>query len=449
MATKSKLIDRTRGTRTRGVTRTRGTATGYGPAPARRTVRSLGYRFRDRFEDAWAWMARTITPGGWFLLGVLLLALVIGLPLGWVELVAPGVIALVLFLLALLFLLGGKKYDVQLDLKKDRVVRGQNLSAHLAVENRAKGPSLPGQIDLPMGQSLIEIATPFLGPGGKFSQSVQIPTEVRAVIPLGPPRITKSSPIGIVSSDRTWGKPHMVYVYPETTALPPTDLGLMRDLEGVTSARIVNDDLAFHAIREYVPGDSRRQIHWKSTAKTGRLMVRQYDESVRSEMLLLLDNNEEHYLDPEEFELGVSCAASFGLRGLVEGRDLAVVSGPQNEQEVLARSLFQLDSVSRRSLMDAFAGLQGLPYDVPLPKITDAASKVSDVISVVVLVTGSGTELAAIQSSALAFPSDIGVLVVRCDVEARPSLRVVGGATVVTVAVLEDLRFVLLGRAQR
>ncbi len=449
MATKSKPIDLTRGTRTRGLTRTRGTATGFTPAPARRTVRSLGYRLRDRFGDVWQWMARTITPGGWFLLGVLILALAVGLPLGWVEVIAPGVIALILFLLALLFLLGGKKYDVQLDLQKDRVVRGQNLFALLAVQNQAQGPSLPGQIDLPMGPVLIEIATPFLGPGGTFNQSVEIPTETRAIIPLGPPRTTKSSPIGIVSSDRTWGESRLVYIYPETTPLPPTDLGLMRDLEGVSSARIVNDDLAFHAIREYMPGDSRRQIHWKSTAKTGRLMVRQYDESVRSEMLLLFDNNEEHYLDPEEFELGVSCAASFGLRGLAEGRNLAVVSGPQNEQEVLSRSLLVLDSSSRRSLMDAFAGLQGLPYDVSLQKIADAASKVSDVVSVVVLVTGSATDLKTIQSAALAFPSDIGVLVVRCDVEARPSLSVVSGATVVTVAVLDDLRFVLLGRAQR
>ena len=42
------------------------------------------------------------------------------------------------------------------------------------------------------------------------------------------------------------------------------------------------------ALREYQPGDDLRHVHWKSTAKTGRLMVRQYEESRRSRMAVVL-----------------------------------------------------------------------------------------------------------------------------------------------------------------
>ena len=49
-----------------------------------------------------------------------------------------------------------------------------------------------------------------------------------------------------------------------TTVLRSTHTGFIRDLEGSASRTVVDADISFHAIREYAPGDSPRQIHWKS-----------------------------------------------------------------------------------------------------------------------------------------------------------------------------------------
>ena len=114
---------------------------------------------------------------------------------------------------------------------------------------------------------------------------------------------------------------HQLYVHPRTTALPSTSAGLIRDLEGNPTRRLVDSDYPFHAIREYAAGDSRRQIHWKSTAKTGRLMVRQYEESRRSRMAVVLSVAEAEYADAEEFELAVRSAASLGLRAVHDARE--------------------------------------------------------------------------------------------------------------------------------
>ncbi len=444
------------GTRTRGTgTRTRGTrgATGTrtNATAARRVANSFRYTIADWFRRASTWMVQTITPGGWLLIIVIFLALLVGLPLGWIELVAPGIMAAVLVVLALFFLIGKKTLHVELEIATDRVVVGRLVDANVTASNVGKGARMPTHVDVPVGEELVEIPLPFMRPGAEISQAIAIPTSQRGVIPVGPVSLTKSSPIGIVSSDMTWGKAHQVYVYPETIRLPSTQVGLMRDLEGISSKRIVTDDLSFHAIRDYVPGDSQRHIHWKSTAKTGALMVRQYDQTVRSELMVVLDNDMESYLDEDEFELAVSCAASFAVQGITEGRNLYMVSGPQSERAlaVTGGKPFTMATTSRKALLDDMARLRSLEKGEALSQICTRVATEADMISIVILVSGSRVSLKEFQSSALRFPVQVGVMAVRCDLESPPRLNMIGETAIATVAVLEDLRQVLIGRAKR
>lgn len=402
-------------------------------------------------RQAFSWTTRTVTPAGWLLLLVISLALAVGLPFGWVELVAPGILAAVLVLLALLFLIGKKNLRVELAIGADRVVVGREIDADLAVVNTGFGPRMPTQIDVPVGEGLAEVAVPFLRAGTQVKTRIAIPTSRRGLIFVGPASLTKSSPIGIISSEMTWGKAHRVYVYPRTILLPNTRLGLMHDLEGISSRHIVADDLSFHAIRDYAPGDSPRHIHWKSTAKTGSLMVRQYDQSVRSELMVVLDNNMESYLDEEEFELAVSAAASFALQGVTEGRNLSVISGPRDERalELLGGNPFCMGVTSRRALLDDMARLKGLAAGISLGALCSRAAAGADLASVVVIVSGSKVTPKGFQLAAFNFPVEVGVLAVRCDVESSPRINVLGDTAIATVALLGDLRAVLSGRAQR
>ena len=105
---------------------------------------------------------------------------------------------------------------------------------------------------------------------------------------VGPPTSVRTHPIGLLRREHAWPDVHHLFVHPRTAQSPRRVLASMRDLEGNPTRRLVDADMSFHAIRAYTPGDSRRQIHWKSTAKTGQLMVRQFEESRRSRMAVVL-----------------------------------------------------------------------------------------------------------------------------------------------------------------
>ncbi len=423
-----------------------------GGQPSKRVRRQEWlFRVEEQATRAAKWAGETITPGGWFLLATVAAALIVGLPLAWMPLVAAGVAGLVLVLVALLFLLGGRSFQVQVSVAKDRVEVGEPLGGELSVQNAGRGVSLPTILTLPVGAGLVEVGIPFLRAGAAFNEDLNIPTQKRAVVQVGPPATTQSSPLGIFVRETVWPGSHTVYVYPKTTALPATTSGLIRDLEGEPHARIVPDDLSFHAIREYQPGDQRRHIHWKSTAKTGRLMVRQYEETVRSEMLIVLSTRAGEYQDEDEFELAVSVAGSFGLRALQDGRSVRFAAGAPLPQ-LAASGLSAVTTIATTGagpLLDDLAGVEASGNANRLPHLVEVAADSAEEASIAVVVTGSQVSLTDLRSTTLSFGPDVALLAVQCDRYAKPALRQVGGITIATVALLEDLRQLMLRRSQQ
>ena len=117
-----------------------------------------------------------------------------------------------------------------------------------------------------------------------------------------------------------------LYVHPRTTALDSDAIGFIRDVEGAVTQELSSSDVAFHALRDYVPGDDRRNVHWRSTARTGRLMVRQFEETRRAHLLVILDLDEAAYETDEELETAISCAASLIVATMREGREVSLVT---------------------------------------------------------------------------------------------------------------------------
>ena len=103
--------------------------------------------------------------------------------------------------------------------------------------------------------------------------------------------------------------------------------GQVRDLEGMPSDRVSMSDLAFHALREYVPGDDLRHVHWRSSARAGELLVRQYHDTRRNHATVVLDADPAAYRSDEEYELGVSVAASLIMCAAREEYDVSLVCG--------------------------------------------------------------------------------------------------------------------------
>ena len=119
-------------------------------------------------------------------------------------------------------------------------------------------------------------------------------------------------------------------------------------------------------IREYHHGDDMRRIHWRSTARTGELMVRREERSRDPIATIVLDNRARSYgghAADERFEWAISAAASIGVHLLADGFDVSLVmadgslvSPPRagaDRENVLLEHLAEVDTVGNRHLSEA------------------------------------------------------------------------------------------------
>jgi hypothetical protein len=393
-----------------------------------------------------AWAGGTIRPAGALVAIAATAGLVLGIVFGWVEFMVAGAASVLLLLAAVPFLFGARTYDVDLSLTHERIVAGDGVGGSIVVRNDGHRTALPGRIDVAVGAGLVEFGVPLLRPGHVVAQPLDIPGLPRGIVTVGPATTVRSDPVGMLRREHAFHDVHDLYVHPRTTTLPSTSAGLIRDLEGSPTRRLVDADMSFHAIREYAPGDSRRQIHWRSTAKTGRLMVRQYEESRRSRMAVVLGVAQAEYADADEFELAVSCAASLGLRAVHDARDVQIVTGSEIPRVVRGRlrAIRHLPAAAPRPMLDGFSGVELLENTMPVGEVCRLTSESGERLSIAFVVVGSRVPLTRLQQAALAFPADTTVVGLICDERAHPRMQPLSAMTVLTVGTLDDLSGLLL-----
>lgn len=381
-----------------------------------------------------------ITPLGRLLLALLALGLVVGFAMHWVEGWFAAVLSAVLLLAAIPFMLGARVYRTAILLRRGRVVAGGEIEIGIEVANASGRVQLPAIAELPLGDGLREVVVPTLGGGSAVELPVTMRADRRGLVRVGPLTLARQDPLGLLRREIRWREWHLVHVHPRTVALPPGSAGLVRDLEGQASRRLSDADLSFHAIREYVPGDAVRHIHWKATAKTGALMVRQYEESQTARLAVLFDAGIGEYASDEEFELGVGVAASFSVQAVREGRERFVAASGLRA----ADGIDELPSSRADQLLDAWAELAAAEGGMPIEALARGLAESRRPLSIVVLVTGSRPELGRIRRAASAFAADVRVLAVRVDELAEPRVQRIGGLTLLTIGTLDDLPGMLL-----
>lgn len=129
-----------------------------------------------------------------------------------------------------------------------------------------------------------------IGPRKKRFYSARSLLVKRGAYPLGPTSLSSGDPFGLFSRKRLIPANETLVVLPMTvdiSTFPPPE-GL---LPGGKMIRQKTMDVTPHAagVREYVPGDPMKRIHWKSTARRGRFMVKEFEQDPQSDIWLFLD----------------------------------------------------------------------------------------------------------------------------------------------------------------
>lgn len=415
-----------------------------------RSAASLEGRAPGRFDgaraaarDAGAWLGAVsegargrlgpvlgaITRLGWIVLIAGVVALVAGLVLGWVELVAVGGVLLVAMLAAIPFALGRTSYEVEIELSPRRVTVGDRALGRLGVRNAGDERVLPTRMEFPVGVGRAEFGIPALEPGQPHEELFAVPTSKRAVIPAGPAMSVRGDELGLLRRTVKWTGVIELFVHPRVIPLAPGAAGLLRDLEGIESTKLADADLAFHALRPYEAGDDRRHIHWRTSARTGQLMVRQFQETRKSQLTIVHSLNRELYAGEEEFELAISVAASLACQALRDDVDVELV----NEAG-------RAPTRTRTALLDATSRFE--PCDPTHPTVRGFVLEATRRLpppSVVIVVAGSGLERAELRRIEALFPHEVQVLGYVCDVAKRASRTRSGDLMLCTIPRLEDL----------
>ncbi len=146
--------------------------------------------------------------------------------------------------------------------------------------------------------------------GARSSTGYQLPTALRGVIEVGPLAVELSDPLGLARHTSTIAGTDEVIVAPRAHLLDMPGLGQgVLGHELLAKARRLGPG-EFHGLREYADGDEPRSIHWKASARSDSLMVKEHTVEGLHRCTVVFDAATSAHVDAAAFERGVTAAAS-------------------------------------------------------------------------------------------------------------------------------------------
>ncbi len=221
--------------------------------------------------------------------------------------------------------------ELTIERAEDRLQVGQQAEARVRLKSHSAWTKLwlevEDETDMP-GSAPRTVVT--LPARGTRNWKVSMQCRRRGVFQAGPVSVVTGDPFGLFRFRRTFGESHRLIVLPRPEELPyfwaPT-----AQLPGEGKVRqrthYVTPNAA--AVREYYPGDSYNRIHWRSTARLGRLMVKTFEMDPTSNVWLLLDLEAAAQAgegDESSEEYGVRIAASLAHHFLQTDRMVGLLA---------------------------------------------------------------------------------------------------------------------------
>jgi uncharacterized protein (DUF58 family) len=256
------------------------------PILAKRTpLRWIGYK-----------MEYKITREGWIYIGGIIIVALAALNTGnnLLFLILASLIAMILMsgILSSITLTG---VEMRLELP-EHIFAGQAVRAQVELENEKQMlPSFSLRVEAAKtkkspGVALLETAVyfPYLPKRERVQQSVPITFAHRGAYRQDAFRIVTRFPFGFLQKARRVELRAEALVYPSVE--PSRDFfEILPALQGALESLSKGGGHDLYALRGYVPTDSPRHVHWKASARSGSLMVREFTREDDYRVLLVLD----------------------------------------------------------------------------------------------------------------------------------------------------------------
>ncbi|MGH9107529.1 MAG: DUF58 domain-containing protein [Acidimicrobiales bacterium] len=232
-----------------------------------------------------------------------------GAALRWAPLVILGLGLLALLGGALAYVAASPRIALERAVEPPRVEKGQPAIAVIRATNLSWRTVSGLVVEQRLGETVFRAELPRLQRGEVGARTYRLPTSRRGTYRVGPVEVPKADPFGLCRRVRALGEPQVISVHPRSLPLRPLPSGMSRNLEGPSSDMSPQGTVSFHRLREYVLGDDLRTVHWPSTARVGKLVVRHYVDTAQPYTVVLVDLNPEVY-SYESFEEAMDVAAS-------------------------------------------------------------------------------------------------------------------------------------------
>ncbi|HYK98632.1 MAG TPA: DUF58 domain-containing protein [Candidatus Acidoferrales bacterium] len=233
--------------------------------------------------------------------------------------------------------------DATVEVTAERVVSGESIVAIVRIANRKPLPLpwLDLRLFLPEG-----VEPENLGPGaprgwvnagfsprGHERLTVRFPLRCaqRGAYAVGPLRLRASDWLGFFSVESTVDVALPIVVYPAPLETRDRQLMSLRPLAETAVRRgLLPDPLRFRGVRDHQPGDPRKEIHWKASARLRELHTKVYEPATSLDAVFLVNvaSYEQYWIqaDPEAVELVVSAAADLVREAASNGRQVGLVT---------------------------------------------------------------------------------------------------------------------------
>jgi uncharacterized protein (DUF58 family) len=347
-------------------------------------------------EGGWLADERLRSRRPWYLVA---LALMIGSAVVHQALIfVAGLLALALAVIPELwyrFCLSGLVYRRQLG--ERRVFFGETITLRLSMENRKILPlpwlEIEDEFPEPLGlrggrlsphfkpRRMILTSELSLWWFQRVSRRYQVHCVARGVFTLGPVTLRSGDPFGLLTREQRIEQLDTLLVYPPI--LPIERFGLpSRHPFGERAAprRLLEDPLRVVGVRDWLPGDGLRRVHWKATARAMTLQSKVYDPTTTWTLALFLNVNSYTNpvlgINPPLLELAMAAAASVAAWAIEQGYAVGLFSnGVQAMAEVDELPQSASEAASKEAYLAARVHLPPSSRPEQFPRMLEALGR--------------------------------------------------------------------------